>query len=350
MPEAKPRSWTRHLNQRNAIRLTTVLASAGFWVLVVILFGPKAALIGGAAWIFSYALRDLFTLRVRIGVDDAGAMGAWARPLAADVAATTLRLGALFALQQALVAVSAEGAAIAASLSVMVFVILGWAREWLLSVAVRAGVGGATASASFLRNLAGLAALGLFSTQGFEPVSAIPAALAIREGVAIVVIFGCIVLARLTGLRLSDGFDDEDGVDAIEAIVPPGMAQPSRWRQLCIDNLVWARWRWLQFTSRQVAGGVFGPIGNLVMRIGFAFRTPAPYRERHKSRFGMWRKLMSWGGTALSIAVLGWLAHRFDLLPAFGLLGLAYVARFAGLSANYGFWSLLVRTGRAVQH
>ena len=337
----RERQWKLRVKPRHAVRVAIVLTAASFWALAVVLYGPKRSLVAASAWFVMLAIKDATNVRVRAGSEHLHGWARWRWPLIADLGVLAARV-ALIGMAMLGYGQLAHGGPVVASLATLGWAVLLWPREALLRVAMRSGVGGATTAASLLRNIVGLGTMAAMRWAGFDSTVAVPAALLAREAMAVLVLWTAVLLSRTHGLKLSRGFDDEDGIDMIAvAGAPDRTVTPLR--GFILDNYAWSRWRTVQYFSRQAAGGVLGPLGNLVVRIGWVFRTPKLASDLPAPKPG-WRRWATIGGSLVLVGVIVAAAEHFGFLPALQLAGIAYAARFVGLVANTSVWNALKRS------
>jgi hypothetical protein len=335
------RNWRPRLRARHGIRVAIVLTAASFWAVAVLLYGPKRSLFAASAWFVALAIKDATNIRVRGPSEQLHGWTRWRWPLAVDFGIAALR-GALVLLAAYGYSQLHEGQPVAHALVTLSWAVLLWPRETVLRVAVRSGVGGATTAASLIRNLVGLSTMALLRWRGYDSGVAVSAALLAREAVAVLVLWIAILFSRTHGLRLRRGFDDEDGVDMIAVATTPDRTV-SPLRGFILDNFAWSRWRMVQYFSRQMAGGVLGPVGNLAVRIGWVFKTPKQATDLPTEGAGL-KRVLAISGTLVGFAILAAVAAYYGMLPALKLAGIAYVARFVALGVNYAAWAGLKRS------
>jgi hypothetical protein len=327
--------------QKHFIRIGTILATTSFWLVCAHYFGAKAAFYTGAAWAFALGIKDFTYMRVRLkSADKAERRGKALKTIfLIELLLLLLRMGLMTGLTAILRVYSAQTAI---ALSGMIAVCFLWMRE-MFTVMMRAyGVRSLAGYISLTRALTGLVTLIVLAEWNWSAPQAAAGALLTREAVTFVG-QALAVFAGKLGLRTKgEAFDDEDGVeqDVIEST--DNRTITSQWSLLLADNLVWSRWRWMQFATRNIASGIFGPFGTIGARMLFAYRRPGKYVHGGKriSIIGILAFAIPGMATMIGIYVF---AHHHRALTALGITLAGFGFRLFALSLNALFWQQMAK-------
>lgn len=325
---------------KHVARLGNVLARASFWAVCFHYFGSEGFLFVAAAWMFALGVKDLTFARVRLtSLEDPAKRGrAIRRSLLTEAVLFALRLAALVAIALLL---RPFNATVAALVWIMTVCPLFWVRETSTTLMRAYRVARLGTYVTLAAALGGLAAIVYFAETGMRGVDAAVGALIIREAIAFVGVTLGAVAGRL-GLRVGeDDFqDEEEGQQQFSVTGTGGEEIRSPWKLLIADNVVWSRWRLVQFASRFIASGVLGPFGNIGARLFFTYRQPGAYVHRSERISARKIALFATLSTLVLFALVA-LGERLGLLHALGITIAGFMFRLASHAANALLWRQL---------
>lgn len=323
----------------HAVRLLTVAAKLSFWAAAYRYFGVESLLHLAAAGMFLFGIKDLTQWRIRLWSlnDPARRRRAALLSFFLEALLAALRVAIIFA---AVAIIGLFNRPVANLLGGLAILPLLWSRETTITLASVFGVGQLANLVGLVGALGGLAAMVLLAERGFGAVDAAVLAMIVREGLQFVG-FGLAILAARLGFRMEgEAFDVDEGGTAQPVTGPDGNLIRSTWKILIADNVVWSRWRLVQFATRYAAAGVFGPFGGIATRILFAYQLPGAYVHKTRS-IATWKLLLL---AACSLAMLtgaAIVAHRLGVLNALGITLAGFLFRAASLVANSLLWRQL---------
>lgn len=326
------------------LRVLTIIARGSLWALSYLYFGPEALLHVAAAWLFVLGTKDLTFARVRlsnIGRREKRRM-ALAKSISLETAILLARAMLILSVSQLLFSFERTVAAIVSGL---VLCTLFWARETLITLVRVYRVTHLPKYATFAAAASGLATVVVFANRGMSGVDATVGALITREAVQflgyllIAIIGGSTSRFRQVTGAGSDEEDEDSGAN-VAVIGSDGTEIRSTSKIFIGDNVVYSRWRALQFGSRVVAGGLMGPFGGVISRLFFAYRRPGRYVHKDRS-LGTWKLVLLSFAFVLMLGLAVVVAGRFGLLHAFGIALAGFAFRLTALSANMLLWSRL---------
>lgn len=329
---------------KHMLRVLTLIAKASFWAVCLHYFGPEALLKVAAAWFFVLGIKDLTFARVRLSnmARPEKRRTALIKSIILELAILLGRTMLILFISQLLFNFDQIVSEIVSSLMISA---LFWGRETLVTLARVYHVVNLSKYATFSAAVSGLAAVIVFAHAGMGAVDAVVGALITRE---IVQFLSCLLIAIIGGStsrfrHIGGGDSDEEDEDSganVPVIGSDGKEISSAFKIFIGDNVVYSRWRALQFCSRVVAAGLMGPFGGIITRLFFAYRRPSPYVHAHQSLRIRQVVLLGFAFVLmLGLAVI--IAGRFGLLQAFGLAASAFAFRLAALTANVLLWSRL---------
>ncbi len=325
---------------KHVARLGNVLARASFWAVCFHYFGSEGFLFVAAGWMFMLGVKDLTFARVRLtSLEDEGRRGrAVRRSLAAEAGLLVLRLAALLAIALLLRPFSTTVAAFVWSLMICP---LFWVRETSSTLMRAYRVARLGTYVTLLAGVGGLVAVVYFAETGARGVEAAIGALIVREAISFVGMTLGALAGRL-GLRFGDDSfeDEEEGRQQFSVTGTGGEEIRSPWKLLIADNVVWSRWRLVQFASRFIASGMLGPFGNIGARLFFTYRQPGAYVHRSE-RLSARKVALFAAGSTVMLLVLVTIGQRFGLLHALGITIAGFMFRLASHAANALFWRQL---------
>lgn len=324
---------------QHLVRLTTVAARTGFWLLAYYYYGAEALLHMAAAWTFISGVRDLTFVRLRLRSlhRRERRRRAMAVSLGTELMLLILRLAIIAGLAATVDRFNASVGSILIGLAP--FALL-WARETMTNVAHVYRTIALRLHLSLFSALGGLAGIFYGAETGMTAIQAALAGLLAREAIFFAGMWA-IALAGKLGLRVEgENHDDEEGGAPESVIGPEGREIRSTWKILIADNAVWSRWRLIQFGVRHLATGLFGPFGAAAARILFTYHQPGSYV--HKSaRLNGWRVALACVAGAAVVAVAIVLAGEWGLIDALGVTVAAFAFRLAVIVANSLAWRQL---------
>ena len=329
---------------KHLLRILTVFAKAGFWVLCYHYFGSEALLNVVAAWIFVLATKDLTFARVRLSnmVRPEKRRSSLVTSISLEAAILVARAVLILAISQILLSFERTVAAIVAGL---ILCALFWSRETLITLIRAYRVTTLPKYATFAAAASGLVAVVLFAGSGMGAVDATVGALITREAVHLIGYAVIAVIGRTTRRFRQDPAEDSDEEDddsgaTVAVIGSDGKEIRSTFKIFIGDNVVYSRWRAMQFGSRFVASGLMGPFGGAISRLFFAYRRPGDYVHKDE-RMPLGKLALVVVALIAMLALGAYAAARFGLLQAFGIAIAAFVLRIVALGLNILMWSRL---------
>ena len=325
---------TRHL-----VRIVSALAKTGFWLAAYHYYGPKAFLYVSAAWLLALGAKDLTFWRIRLRRLHRPTQRTQALWLSIwlELGLLAVRLALTFGLS---LLVGLFSPTVASVLVGLMLCTIFWSRETLNNLMRVYEVGALRIYIVMLGAIAGIGTIIACAETGRTAIVAAVAGLVVREAVQF---FGMtlIVIAGRFGLRAPGDDVDEDEGGAEESVaVSGGREVRSTWKLLIADNIVWSRWRLIQFGTRYAATGLLGPFGGFASRMLFSYRKPGAYKHR-ETRLSAWKiaGMALLGATSLTVLIM--VAARWGLIHALGLTLAASVFRLVAIVANTLLWRQL---------
>ncbi|HXG80269.1 MAG TPA: hypothetical protein VNJ05_00545 [Sphingomicrobium sp.] len=329
---------------RHALRVLTIIAKASFWIACYHYFGTKALLMVAAGWTFILGVKDLTFARVRLSMlkDPERRARVLKKSVAAELFLMAFRLGVFFGVAAILVPINRD---VAATVSIMAICAGLWTRETFVGLSTAYRMAKWRTVVSFIASTGAIASIVYFAENNLDPVRSAVWALLIREavtffGYASVALLGSLGLRPAPGAEDLESDEDEDGGESAPVFGPDGREIRSVWKVLIADNVIYSRWRMMNFATRFVAHGVLGPLGGIATRIAFSYGKPGPY-QHHASRISTARIVgLAIAATATVSGVI-YFAQQAGLLRALGIVVGAFLFRLAAMSVNLLLWRQL---------
>ena len=321
------------------LRFLTILAKTSFWAVCFHYFGAQALFVVAASWTFMCGIKDVTFARIRLrSIHNPDKRGkATATSIAVEFALLLLRLAILLGMLPVIRLFNDSVASYMAGRSLcLVF----WSRETLLTLMRAYGAGGLSPPINFIAAAGGIASILYFAENNRSALDSAISALVIREAL-IFAGFGLGALAGRLGFRAKqDDFDEDEGDKPANIKGPGDRPVRSAWRVLIADNVVWSRWRIVQFATRAVASGLMGPFGNVGTRLLFTYKKPPAYKHR-KQKVATWKLLLGAIAVISLVAGLVLVADRFGFLHLAGIAFAAILFRVVAHALNLAFWRRL---------